>query len=451
MAGDVGRTRRAATALQATTSGVDEPQGVADVPETFDTATIVEGDKTPPSSQPRQRNASEEPPHRQPSVDADAGPDFDSDADSVELDQEEARQRRTFEKLVKRQRIQGYKDKIRLMNEGIQIPEGRIGDEPVVRQGVAEEHLMAAKEPAPNLTLIPSYTGNSVKDHHEWMRTWQRLHAASPSYYQSDANKINVAAMKLTGSVADAWEREERTVDAMERTWRYFCDFLLNFIDDPHNRRITMYKEWKSCFQRSTEEVHAFYQRLETIQAELPELSEDIKRMHFLSSMRPGLRRKIVDLQKDDLPRQDLLKVAASLERNADTHGTEGHVGVRKVMTQGGDGPSTTTRPPPFYKKFKHRSGSSTPRGGGRGYSQPRSDVTVNIKGSAGEQKNPLRYPNQIPIVPRRERLPLSELECYECGQKGHIKPNCPRLRQRVAAALLERSQQSKNSKGPRR
>ena len=47
-----------------------------------------------------------------------------------------------------------------------------------------------------------------------------------------------------------------------------------------------------------------------------------------------------------------------------------------------------------------------------------------------------------VPHVPSSIGAPSKEGElcCYECGQKGHIKPQCPKLKgkQRVARAQIE-------------
>ena len=49
---------------------------------------------------------------------------------------------------------------------------------------------------------------------------------------------------------------------------------------------------------------------------------------------------------------------------------------------------------------------------------------------------------NSCPHITSSTATPLKEgeLRCYECGQKGHIKPQCPKLKgkQRVARAQIE-------------
>ena len=311
MAGSTTRNRRGTFASTATPQGTAALDTVAEGGATFETATAVEDEVGSPPSAQRRRFISEEPQDRQLSIDPVLSDNEDL-ADSTE--DEEERLRLTFEELAKQQRITAYKEKIAMMEKGDKIPEGMVGAAPAVTPLLAVASPAIAREPTPNMAHIPEYNVSNIKDHHEWERTWHRLHAVSPAYYASDINKINVAATKLSGPIADGWEREEKTVASTAITWRFFCDYLLNYIDDPTNRHATMYKAWRRSTQRGDEDLHTYYQRLETIQAEIPELSEEIKRMHLLSTMREGLRRKLVDLQLDGLPRHELLKKGSSLE-----------------------------------------------------------------------------------------------------------------------------------------
>ena len=444
MVGNNNRTLRSTVASPASRQLAEATTLVDSQRQTFDTGTIAEETQgAPPSSYPRvfdsnalqdrQRSAS-------PSEDADERPISSGD----ENEDDEETLRRTFEKLAKQQRIDGYKEKIRLMQQGIKIPDGTVGEPAVVPLAIASEAPVTYREPTPNLTQIPDYTAMSVKDHQEWERTWHRLHAVSPAYYQRDANKINVAATKLKGPIADAWEREEKTVDPTAITWRYFCDFLLNFIDDPQNRHSTMYRAWRKCTQRADEDLHTYYQRLETIQSEIPELTEEIKKIHLLSTIRPGLRRRLLELQYERLPRIEILKIGASLERNAEG---DSPIGVKKSNHQHAAVESTVVMSQP-YKRFKTREGNSTPRGGRKGYHQSRGGSTSTLQRDGSEKKPMASSPNNIPIQSNRnrERKPLSEMECYECHKKGHLKPNCPELKQRVAGAS-KASHQTKNGK----
>lgn len=257
MVGNNTRSRRTAMASQPSRQLSEATNLGEDPTQTLETETIVEEiEQAPPSSHPRPFDSASMPDRQRTASPRMGGHEHPTSSEDENEDEEEVL-RRTFEKLAKQQRIDDYKEKIQLMQQGIKIPNGTIGEPLVVPRVIASEAPATYKEPTPNLAHIPDYVATSVKDHHEWERTWHRLHVVSPAYYQRDANKINVAATKLKGPIADAWEREEKTVKSTAITWRYFCDFLLNFIDDPRNRHATMYRAWRKCTQRNDEDLHS--------------------------------------------------------------------------------------------------------------------------------------------------------------------------------------------------
>ena len=44
----------------------------------------------------------------------------------------------------------------------------------------------------------------------------------------------------------------------------------------------------------------------------------------------------------------------------------------------------------------------------------------------------------KIPETTGKQPLKEGELKCYECGQKGHMRPQCPKLRSRRIAVVRE-------------
>ena len=44
----------------------------------------------------------------------------------------------------------------------------------------------------------------------------------------------------------------------------------------------------------------------------------------------------------------------------------------------------------------------------------------------------------KIPETTGKQPLKEGELKCYECGQKGHMRPQCPKLRSQHIAAVRE-------------
>ena len=45
---------------------------------------------------------------------------------------------------------------------------------------------------------------------------------------------------------------------------------------------------------------------------------------------------------------------------------------------------------------------------------------------------------HKIPETTGKQPSKEGELKCYECGQKGHMRPQCPKLRNRRIAAVRE-------------
>ena len=45
---------------------------------------------------------------------------------------------------------------------------------------------------------------------------------------------------------------------------------------------------------------------------------------------------------------------------------------------------------------------------------------------------------HKIPETTGKQPLKEGELKCYECGQKGHMQPQCPKLRSRRIAVVRE-------------
>ena len=74
--------------------------------------------------------------------------------------------------------------------------------------------------------------------------------------------------------------------------------------------------------------------------------------------------------------------------------------------------------------------------------------IEVALKGTTGQirMNRPVTQPirktssNTCKIPEATGKQPLNEgkLKCYECGQKGHMRPQCPKLRSRCIVAVRE-------------
>ena len=74
--------------------------------------------------------------------------------------------------------------------------------------------------------------------------------------------------------------------------------------------------------------------------------------------------------------------------------------------------------------------------------------IEVAPKGTTGQirMNRPVAQPIQktssnthkIPETTGKQPLKEGKLKCYECGQKGHMQPQCPKLRSRCIVAVRE-------------
>ena len=57
---------------------------------------------------------------------------------------------------------------------------------------------------------------------------------------------------------------------------------------------------------------------------------------------------------------------------------------------------------------------------------------------------------HKIPETTGKQPSKEGKLKCYECGQKGHMRPQCPKLRSQCIAAVREDNSEeiAKNIKG---
>ena len=74
--------------------------------------------------------------------------------------------------------------------------------------------------------------------------------------------------------------------------------------------------------------------------------------------------------------------------------------------------------------------------------------IKVALKGTTGQRRTnrqvtqPIRKMNsntrKIPETTGKQPSKEGELKCFECGQKGHMQPQCPKLRSRRIAVVRE-------------
>jgi hypothetical protein len=165
-------------------------------------------------------------------------------------------------------------------------------------------------------------------------------------------------------------------------------------------------EKFEACVQLSNQDVQGFSLYLQSLEDKLPEYSESHKKQHFLTKLRPELRRGIMSMEHVPETRDDMIEAAARIEENLKQDKSE-------KRSRTGNAPATGAA---------SSSGGQQPRvpktaGTGTANAPPRGSATGAVATT----------PNSLPL-PSRPNLPpidRSKIKCFGCQKMGHYKTEC--------------------------
>lgn len=120
----------------------------------------------------------------------------------------------------------------------------------------------------------------------------------------------------LDGEPAETWARHEEEIGQDVTTWNEFAKFLLDKIQDPINRSMTMSQRYQDAVQKPGQSVQSFASHLEDLEAMLTPYTEEHRRHHLLMKLRPDIRMAITNYQDIPSTRIGLIALASRLEEN---------------------------------------------------------------------------------------------------------------------------------------
>ena len=190
---------------------------------------------------------------------------------------------------------------------------------------------------------------------------------------------------------------------------------MLDAVEDPVNRSLTVAKSYEDARQKGDQTVQSFAAYLATLEEQMEPYTPAQRIRHLLVKLRRTLCDDITIYHKVPTTRDELISLATRLERAE----KKTNAGSSRVTHK--HGASEPSNQPPTKKS--------------RSQSRPRRD---------GEKPQEQHYASGSQSRPKGDH---SELECFNCHEKGHIKPNCPKLRLEGKGSTQRRVTESKPPK----
>jgi hypothetical protein len=218
--------------------------------------------------------------------------------------------------------------------------------------------------------------------------------------FKTGAAKVIYASSCLDGPILRRWTHyatNERGGKLEEITWEDFQQLLRKHVADEDLRRLTFIRKMKNLQQSEHVKVESFIEEYERAEAEDPDTLPEVRRASdLLACLAPSIRQEIL---RGAAPRtrQDVISEAKRIElwREGNSESLSRNSGPKYPQFQ----PAVPNAPPPAA----YASGSDTNnQPGGVG-------LTTDQSGERG-----------------RPRVPLHEVECYSCRNKGHFANRCP-------------------------
>lgn len=251
---------------------------------------------------------------------------------------------------------------------------------------------------------LDNYYGKNFKEWKDWTRSAKVTFESSPKFFPTENHKVRWCQPYLRDSPATRWDNYKEANPTVLDTWTFeqFAQYLVNLMESPENRRLTTAAKYSHAKQGPTQSVSDFVAYLETLEADLEAFTELQKRDTLLNKLRDKTHERVIVVPDLPVTRDALAALVARIEDATTSRGDNGNRSQR---------PSQGSRSTSRGGRFGNESSETAPRADSRGPPQRGrrgGTTTLPLRGGAstGARSDETRT-------------------CYNCGQKGHISPDC--------------------------
>lgn len=262
-------------------------------------------------------------------------------------------------------------------------------EEALIRRQIIQESKLT-------VPLVRAYSGANYAAYQSFIRACEHVFRTRPVTYRKDEDKVLYGIGALEGTPSTTWYRYEEKFGRLDMSWDKFKTFLLDDLFPPEIRLRDVHKKYREAKQKPGQNVHGLIRYLEELEAQMVPVTEDHQMSTILGALHPWIEAQVSSRLESPRTKSELVQLALKVE-------------------------STSS--------FRS---SSTSNVAGRENKMPVRDVGESTKlGKRG--RNDHDGP-AFPVAKARRDEPregqgqrdLSKTKCYNCGQMGHIKAQCP-------------------------
>ena len=327
---------------------------------------------------------------------------------------------KAFDSLEQALRKQRYQEK--MLQETIESKKRtRLLEEELKRELALSSRLGVDSYPKSNgikgIKITNLTTKFTRQERESWINSLNITFEGDPSTYQMDDAKINKAVQHLDTYCRDKWisHRTRRQHDSITNTWGHFLEWTQSLIHNTQNFERDTRVEYNKLRQKFEESPQDFHDRLESYERYLAPVSEEERAARFWSKLDQRLTTRV---ESNTHP--------APTTREQWVDAAEKHWRFMNEERQ-------------YLKHEYDRRNNNNHSNRFRDRNQPkRSSNQSNQKdNNSFHPSKRQRIDHEVDSNPSRGGRPFSgprkrssNIECYNCGQKGHIRPECPKAQQ---------------------